>query len=424
MQNVEPGSSFEDEPPTLVASPPVELSTPPMTGDDSPSDPYVPTLSPTDPWEKVDPWTSLTAYEEADRCARADEDMGPTPTPVACAPDARAAHPATASPAALPAVSTQPTDLEPLLLNLFNTLSNQMGVLNNSVQAQAGVIAKDVEVKLTAQEKKIDAKFAVQKKELSAKIDETNTTVNDLTRRILLLEKRDPTAASGPAREDAAPRPRPRTATRTPGPAGRRLAFSRTRARPGTSFPSCVLLKGWCRFGESSALSKADALGLAARARARLSPGTAALISDTEAGYLLNRQITFKIAGKENCWLVRNELAISFKDDPLRVNDRDVYAVVEPSPTARAKNRVVGSSLRTLEDAVADFPNRNCIVTDFRAGCTYFRADEAQDVSLYVLLGRTHPKIQWQWDEKNLAHSFPELDIKRLTDDTASILND
>ena len=288
------------------------------------------------------------------------------------------------------------------------------------------MIAKEVEVKLTAQEKKIDAKFAVQKKELSVKIDETNTTVNDLTRRILLLEKRDSTATSGPARENASGPPRPETSHRNEDAWS---GWKATRVQPNSSpprdfVPSCVLLKGWCRFGESSALSKADALGLAARARARLSPGTAALISDTEAGYLLNRQITFKIAGKENCWLVRNELAISFKDDPLRVNDRDVYAVVEPSPTARAKNRVVGSSLRTLEDAVADFPNRNCIVTDFRAGCTYFRADEAQDVSLYVLLGRTHPKIQWQWDEKNLALSFPELDIKRLTDDTASILND
>ena len=288
------------------------------------------------------------------------------------------------------------------------------------------MIAKEVEVKLTAQEKKIDEKFAVQKRELSVKIDETNTTVNDLTRRILLLEKRDSTAASGPARENAPGPPRPETSHRNEDAWS---GWKATRVQPNSSpprdfVPSCVLLKGWCRFGESSALSKADALGLAARARARLSPETAALISDTEAGYLLNRQITFKIAGKENCWLVRNELAISFKDDPLRVNDRDVYAVVEPSPTARAKNRVVGSSLRVLEDAVANFPNCNCIVTDFRGGCTYFRADETQDVSLYVLLGRTHPKIQWQWDAKNLALSFPELDIKQLTDDTTSNLND
>ena len=49
-----------EEPPTLVASPPVETATPP---DD---DIYVNNLPTEDPWDGADPWTTLTAYEEAD----------------------------------------------------------------------------------------------------------------------------------------------------------------------------------------------------------------------------------------------------------------------------------------------------------------------------------------------------------------------
>ena len=50
-----------DDPPTLVAAPPVETASPTSLGDLC-----VNVLPTEDPWETTDPWTSLTAYEEAD----------------------------------------------------------------------------------------------------------------------------------------------------------------------------------------------------------------------------------------------------------------------------------------------------------------------------------------------------------------------
>ena len=48
-----------DDPPTLMASPPVETASP--TGSA-----VIGATASTGPWEKVDPWTTLTEYEEAD----------------------------------------------------------------------------------------------------------------------------------------------------------------------------------------------------------------------------------------------------------------------------------------------------------------------------------------------------------------------
>ena len=69
-----------DPPPTLVASPPVEPPSPQMPS----SSPRMlsPSVPPTDPWEKCDPWTLYPQYESAERAdrRRVDAAHGPTPT--------------------------------------------------------------------------------------------------------------------------------------------------------------------------------------------------------------------------------------------------------------------------------------------------------------------------------------------------------
>ena len=69
-----------EPPPTLVASPPVGPSSPQMLPSSSPRM-LSPSIPPTDPWEKCDPWTSYSQYESAERADRRRVDAAHEPTP-------------------------------------------------------------------------------------------------------------------------------------------------------------------------------------------------------------------------------------------------------------------------------------------------------------------------------------------------------
>ena len=84
--------------PTLVASPPVEIASPAgSVGGICVSMPS------TDLWEKLDPWTQFTAYEQADGWSRRGPVEPSTAPPTAAGSSAPAAPPADATDAVHPA---------------------------------------------------------------------------------------------------------------------------------------------------------------------------------------------------------------------------------------------------------------------------------------------------------------------------------
>ena len=139
-----------------------------------------------------------------------------------------------------------------------------------------------------------------------------------------------------------------------------------------------------------------------------------------------NRQIILRIrqgdTRREDCWKVRTALTKALHDSPLHVNDRDVYAIVEPTPSNHERNRSIGKALFILEEMIPA-TQRAGIVLDFRAGIAYFSENGANsDVNRYVTLGRTDPKQGWVWLEKALNETFNDMNFALLCERTADAL--
>ena len=162
------------------------------------------------------------------------------------------------------------------------------------------------------------------------------------------------------------------------------------------------------------------------KARSLIPKEISDLIDSVDANYVQNRQIILRIhAGpsrREDCWKVRTALANALHESPLQVNDRDVYAIVEPTPSNRERNRSIGKALSILEEMLPA-PARAGIILDFRAGVAYYSATGPDsNVNDYVTLGRTDAKLGWTWLEKPLTESFADLDTALLSERTADAL--
>ena len=142
---------------------------------------------------------------------------------------------------------------------------------------------------------------------------------------------------------------------------------------------------------------------------------------------MCNRQVVFKIkplaplSAKELCWQIRGHLTTAHT--PIHVLGREVYAVVEPSPSRRDRNRRIGVASRVLFSRLA---NPETVIVDFRAGAVYFKRGEA--VNTFLELGRRHPKKKWVWDMgrvNEMARALNiETDFADLDSETASALAD
>ena len=190
--------------------------------------------------------------------------------------------------------------------------------------------------------------------------------------------------------------------------------------------PSCVILKGWCRRNENRSLSTNDAIVLGEKARALIPKEISELIDSVDANYAQNRQIILCVrpgdTRREDCWKVRTALAKALCETPLQVHERDVYAIVEPTPSNRERNRNIGKALSILEEMIPE-PQRAKIVLDFRAGIAYFSKDGASsDVNCYATLGRTDSKHGWVWLEKALTETFKDMNFALLCERTADAL--
>jgi len=190
--------------------------------------------------------------------------------------------------------------------------------------------------------------------------------------------------------------------------------------------PSCVILKGWCRHNENRSLSTNDAIVLGEKARALIPKEISELIDSVDANYVQNRQIILRVrpgdTRREDCWKVRTALTKALRETPLQVHDRDVYAIVEPTPSNRERNRNIGKALSILEEMIPE-PQRAKIVLDFRAGIAYFSEDGASsDVNRYATLGRTDPKHGWMWLEKAMTETFKDMNFALLCERTADAL--
>ena len=118
---------------------------------------------------------------------------------------------------------------------------------------------------------------------------------------------------------------------------------------------------------------------------------------------------------KELCWQIRGHFTTALRSAPIHVLGRVVYAVVEPSPSRRDRNRCIGVASMVL---LSRLKNPETVIVDFRARAVYFKQGET--VNTYLELGKTHPK-KWTWDiarvnemarALNLETDFTDLDSK------------
>ena len=99
-----------------------------------------------------------------------------------------------------------------------------------------------------------------------------------------------------------------------------------------------------------------------------------------------------------------------------------MYAVVEPSPNRRDRNRCIGVASRVL----SRLTNPETVIVDFRAGAVYFKRGEA--VNTFLELDKTHPKKKWVWDVGRVTEMARalnlETDFADLDSETAKALAD
>ena len=155
--------------------------------------------------------------------------------------------------------------------------------------------------------------------------------------------------------------------------------------------PTCVIAKGWCRYGERKGLNANEAIALGNKLKNMLNDDLRNLVMEVDAPCIINRQVTMKIkAGpdrREDSWRVRTFLAEALKACPCSMKGRDVYVIVEPSPQARNENKIIGKATKCLENAVGADESKK-VVIDFRAATAYYSEQEDQkDVNGLVAIG-------------------------------------
>ena len=289
---------------------------------------------------------------------------------------------------------------------LFNRVANQM--VTNQDFTTNSIIGIETEItSLSTTANKLTTGMKKNAKDQNAKADridaELHNLKNSLEKRIAALE----TAPRGSPQRSASGSDPVAPATADPwsgyifkGLEKQALAPATSAARsggPDRDFqPSCVILKGWRRCNENRSLSTNDAIVLGEKARALIPKEISDLIDSVDANYMQKRRIILRIrqgdTRREDCWKVRTALTKALRESPLRVNGRDVYAIVGPTPSNRERNRSIGKALSILEEMIPA-TQRAMIVLDFRAGIAYFSEDGVNsDVSRYVTLGRTDSK--------------------------------
>ena len=274
---------------------------------------------------------------------------------------------------------------------LFNRVANQM--ITNQDFTTNSIIGIETKItSLSTTTNKLTTDMKKKAKDQNAKADridaELHNLKNSLEKRIAALEA---APRSSPQRSASGSDPvAPATADPWSGynckGLGKQALVPATSAARGSGpdrhfQPSCVILKGWCRHNENRSLSTNDAIVLGEKARALIPKEISDLIDSVDANYVQNRQIILHIrqgdTRREACWKVRTALMKAFRDSPLRVNERDVYAIVEPTPSNRERNRNIGKALSILEEMIPASQSA-MIVLDFHAGIAYFSEDGAK----------------------------------------------
>ena len=170
----------DDMPPTLVASPPVETASPVGSAGG-----ICVSQSPTDPWEKIDPWIQLTAYEQADGWHR-QSSVEPTAAPTA---------PAASAPAPVAPPADGAGCVHPALMNMFSHISTQIWALSANLCEQATETRTALKTQADAQEKiveklatDVDEKLDIHKQEFQGMLKDTNNMVEKLAIRLASFE--------------------------------------------------------------------------------------------------------------------------------------------------------------------------------------------------------------------------------------------
>lgn len=110
------------------------------------------------------------------------------------------------------------------------------------------------------------------------------------------------------------------------------------------------------------------------------------------------------------------------KESPIEINNRAIYVIVEPTPTDRLRNRMIGRAMSVIEEMLDDTTK---LTMDFRAGIAYWAAEgkDEKDVNKLLPIGRKDVK-GWQWITKNIEKVLPDLDIASLAAKAAEILSE
>ena len=171
-----------------------------------------------------------------------------------------------------------------------------------------------------------------------------------------------------------------------------------------------LFMRGWSDPDdrERSGISSTEAAKQAQELLKRLNQTLRERVTGTAAPYGKNSQIVLHIkGGTEACWETRNHLAQSLQENPLLVNGKAVYIVVENPPWKAERNQVVSKARSALRRQLPASMYGSLDVRYYE-GSIYDRKSEDS-----VCIGRWSRR-GWRWFEPTIRTQLPMIDVPRL----------
>ena len=250
----------------------------------------------------------------------------------------------------------------------------------------------------------VDKKITKQAKEQTKALDNMDLKFEDSMRqmneRMDKIENKNIPATSPAVRSRSSPTTETRWTT------------SRT---PSTFFePEMVHIQGWGTFGSGVGLTQAEGRELGVMLKNKLPDEIQMLIDDTICKYMVNTRVTLRLAGgKEACWKVKRAFDEVFKQQPMTIKGKNIFALVEAPPEIRNKNRIMAIAANTFEKA-ADCTNSLHVRRDFRASTIYWAPNEHSDSNLIPVGRLLRATLEWKWLPEGLPTAVPCLDVAEL----------